>query len=98
MRFDGFNYGHYSNPEFDRLVDLGRTAVDPAAARDAWRDALQQVIDDTPALWIYVPAIGVGLHTRFEDVSIRPDQWSATMWQWRVDPRNLLPRDLIGSN
>ncbi len=96
--FDGFNYGRYTSHTFDSLVAVGRTAADPAQSRAAWREALQTVIDDAPALWIYVPSVAVAVHTRLEDVTIRPDQWSATMWQWRVNPQNLLARDLIGSN
>jgi len=96
--FDGYNYGHYNNPNVVLLVDQAQTTPDLAEAKALWKRAFQTVIDDTPAIWVYVPEFAVALHTRLEGVSIRPDQWSATMWQWRVDPRNLLTRDVIGSN
>jgi peptide/nickel transport system substrate-binding protein len=96
--FDGYNYGHYNNPNVVRLVDQAQTTPDIAEAKTLWERAFQTVIDDTPAIWVYVPEFAVALHTRLEGVSIRPDQWSATMWQWRVDPRNLLTRDVIGNN
>jgi hypothetical protein len=35
------------------------------------------------------------IQRRFENVSIRPDQFGATIWQWRVTPGAWIPRDTI---
>ncbi len=96
--FDGFNYGHYLNPEFDRLIGQAQTAAEPDEVNRLYREAFTTLVDDVPALWAYVPEIAAAVHVRLQDVSIRPDQWSATMWQWRVDPQDFIARDLIGRN
>ena len=96
--FDGFNYGHYLNPEFDRLIGQAQTAAEPDEINRLYREAFTTFVDDVPALWAYVPKVAAAVQVRLQDVSIRPDQWSATMWQWRVDPQDFIARDLIGRN
>jgi peptide/nickel transport system substrate-binding protein len=41
----GFNFGGFSDPEIDRLLEAGRTTVDPGARRIIY-DRLQQRLDD----------------------------------------------------
>jgi len=41
----GFNYGGFSDPEVDRLLEEGRVTVDPAARRTIY-DRLQRRLDD----------------------------------------------------
>jgi peptide/nickel transport system substrate-binding protein len=42
---DGFNYGGFSDPEVDHLLEAGRTTIDPAARREIY-DSLQRRLDD----------------------------------------------------
>jgi len=44
-REGGFNYGGFSDPEVDRLLEAGRTTVDPAARRAVYF-RLQRTLDD----------------------------------------------------
>jgi peptide/nickel transport system substrate-binding protein len=44
-RDNGFNYGGFSDPEVDRLLDLGRATIDPAARREIYFQ-LQRRLDD----------------------------------------------------
>ena len=92
------NWLYFINPAFDGLVERAQSSTDPDDARELWREAFRTIADDTPAIWVYVPEFAIVLHTRIEDVTIRPDLWSATLPQWRINPRNYLTRDLIGSN
>ena len=47
----GFNRGHYSNPEVDRLIDLATTAVDDGERRHFYREAQKLIAEDAP----YIP-------------------------------------------
>jgi len=80
------NFGSYASPAFDSLVHAAVRAPDPAAARGRWRAALSRINADAPALWLLAPTGVAGVHRRFDNVSIRPDQWTADLWTWRVAP------------
>ncbi len=49
-----FNLSHYSNPEYDALVDRGvkLEAVDRAGAIKAYQEAQQIVVNDAAAIWL----------------------------------------------
>lgn len=49
----GFNRGHYSNPEVDRLIDLASEAGDEAQRRAYFADAQRIIAEDVPyvSLW-----------------------------------------------
>ena len=90
---DGFNYGSYVNPEVDRLVRDALNTDDRSVAIVTWKKAIDLINDDAPAVWAYLPKIAAAVHTRFENVSFRPDAWWSTLWTWRVDPSHLIQRD-----
>lgn len=91
----GSNYGGYSNAEFDRLVDAAIGEFDPARARERWRAAYTVIIEDAPAVWLATPMNVAAVHRRLENVSLQPQEWTATLWQWRVAPGRTIPRDLV---
>jgi hypothetical protein len=37
------------------------------------------------------------VNARFDNVSIRPDQWAAYLWTWRVRRGEMIERDLVGA-
>lgn len=92
----GSNHGRYSNTRFDRLVREAAAAEDPETARRMWHEALAQINDDAPAIWLVSPLLSAAVHRRFEGVEIRPDQWAANLWKWRVPADRLTDRDLAG--
>ena len=91
------NYGKYSNPRFDSLVTATTSGTGPESIRQTWREALRVIQQDWPAIWMLTLTQVSGVHSRFENVVVRPDQnWGATIWRWRVRPDQLLPRDRVG--
>jgi peptide/nickel transport system substrate-binding protein len=50
----GVNYGSYSNPRFDALLDSALDA-EPSAAREKFTKAIAVINDDAPAVWLYEP-------------------------------------------
>jgi peptide/nickel transport system substrate-binding protein len=91
------NFVGYSNPTFDRLVTDARFAPDAAAALAKWRQAFRVVLDDAPAVWLACPIQAAGIHRRYENVTIRPDQWTATLWTWRISPASMIERDRVAA-
>lgn len=91
----GSNYQSYGNPEFDRLVDQAIGTTDPARATALWHQAIAVINADAPSIWVYVPLPVLATHRRLQNTAIRPDLWTALLWQWRVNPDSLIPRDLV---
>jgi peptide/nickel transport system substrate-binding protein len=89
------NHGSYSSAEVDRLIGEARAATDLAAVRAAWYGVVTLINDDVPAIWMYTGSPIAGVSTRFENVSIRSDNFAATLWQWRVPASRLIDRDRI---
>lgn len=92
----GSNFGAYSDTLFDSLVARAATVRSRSAARRLWDEALRRINDDAPAVWLFAPMPVAAVSDRFENVTIRPDDWSATLWTWRIAPDRALPRDRLG--
>ena len=90
---ESFNWGHYTNATVDGLIRQAMNATDAPSAARGWNAALTAIIGDAPAIWMFTPVTTAGVHSRFTNVSLRPDQWASTMWQWRVPPDRYHERD-----
>lgn len=90
-----FNYGSYSNPVFDRLVTQAINASEVEQARALWHRAIGVINADAPAIWVFTPVPTAAVHRRLQHVTIRGDQWGATLWSWSVHPDSLIARDRI---
>ena len=88
----GTNVASICEPAFDQALDAAIRAVGPdAAAR--WRDAIRTLQATTPAIFLFSPVAAMVIHTRYRNVSIRPESPWADLWRWSVDPARRLPRD-----
>jgi peptide/nickel transport system substrate-binding protein len=91
---NGVNYGAYSNPRFDALLDSALLAS-PAQARERFTMAYAVINDDAPAIWLYEPRRIVGIHRRIRTSAMRPDAWWFGLANWHIPPPERLPRDLV---
>src|SRR5207244_4842637 len=90
----GANVGQYCNPVFDSLLTAA-IALGNVTAR--WQAALRVLQADAPAVFLYSPLNAVAVHTRYRDVTLRPESLWADLWRWSVEPTRRLPRDdLVG--
>jgi peptide/nickel transport system substrate-binding protein len=90
------NYGRYVNPAFDRLVDRTvESAANRAAARRAWRSAIEMLNDDAPAIFLFAPDNVAAVDRRVTGVAIRPDSWLALLRTWRIPADRLTDRDRV---
>jgi peptide/nickel transport system substrate-binding protein len=91
---NGVNYGSYSNPRFDALLDSALRA-DSAQARDKFTTALAVINEDAPAIWLYEPRKILGVHTRIRTTEMRPDAWWFDLADWYIPRSERLLRDRI---
>jgi peptide/nickel transport system substrate-binding protein len=87
------NSGAYASASFDSLVAAAIAAATRQEAAPLWRAALETLNEDAPAIFVYAPRNHAAVHRRFEEVSIRPDDWLNSVAEWRVAPDRRLPRD-----
>lgn len=89
------NYGRYGNLVFDSL--LARAGREPDRARGAalYREALDTINADAPAIFLYALTNTAAVHRRLRNVTIDPFSWLATLPQWSVEPTARLPRDSV---
>jgi peptide/nickel transport system substrate-binding protein len=78
----GLNYGSYSNPRFDALVDSGVGAPTVPAARHYLSSAFRIIIDDAPAVWLYEPETLLAVSRRFRTGPMRPNAWWLGIAEW----------------
>ncbi len=87
------NQGAYRSRTFDSLLALASRTAGRDSSLPRWRAVLAQLNDDVPALFLFSPRNNAAIHRRFENVTIRPDSWLATVAAWSVAPGRRLPRD-----
>jgi len=66
------NFSGYSNPEFDRLLNLARGEVDPEKRNELYRKAETIVMEDAPWLFMYYQHVFIGMRERVKGVSFMP--------------------------
>lgn len=89
----GLNYGKYRNRAFDSLVGRALAAGgDPARARRIWREAMDTLNADAPAIWLYTPVNVAAASTRVEGLRIDPYSWLAALPEWRLGSARRAPR------
>ena len=80
------NYGDYVNPEFDSLFALAAGTAEVSAARPRWREAMDTLNADAPALFLYNPAQTVAVARRLEGVTFDPYSWLSQLRTWTLKP------------
>jgi peptide/nickel transport system substrate-binding protein len=92
----GRNYGGYSNPHFDALVNTALNSLQPAKASASWVAAFDEIAADAPALWLFEErSIGL-LNRRVTPTKMRDDEWYAGLADWTIDPTQRIARDRRG--
>lgn len=84
------NIAHWCDSEFDRLRTRAPTLANPPAG---FRAALARMAAWQPAITAAAPANRVAVHERFDHVIVRSSKAWTSLWQWRVKPGAMLPRD-----
>jgi peptide/nickel transport system substrate-binding protein len=81
------NYGRYHSATFDSLlVRAGREPGVPEAA-GLYRQAMESLNGDVPAIFLYTPVNHAVVATRVEEVEIDPYSWISGLRGWKVVPQ-----------
>jgi peptide/nickel transport system substrate-binding protein len=80
------NFGHYANPAFDSLFGLASRTADLSKSRGLYREAMDTLNADAPALFLYAPANLAAVSRRIEGLEIDPYSWLSGLRRWRVSP------------
>jgi peptide/nickel transport system substrate-binding protein len=84
------NYGHYGSPVFDSLLTDARNDVDVVVARRHWREAMDTLNADVPAIFLYAPSNVAAVHRRLTGFVINPYSWMSGLQASGIDYR--IPR------
>jgi peptide/nickel transport system substrate-binding protein len=68
-----FNYGHYSNPKVDALLDEARVHTDTAKRRDIYAQVWAIEREDLPLLYLWNPKSIVGMKKTLNGFMQVPD-------------------------
>ncbi len=78
------NFGHYSNPAFDREFAAAAAEADPGRARALWREALDTLNADAPALFLFAPVNRAAAARRLGTPAIDPWSWVSGLASWKL--------------
>jgi peptide/nickel transport system substrate-binding protein len=85
------NRGGYASARFDSLLGAAAASRSRAEALPRWHALLEHLNFDAPALFLMSPVNHAAVSNRFENVTIRPDSWLATVATWRLAPQRAAP-------
>ena len=80
--WDELNYGHYADPAFDALFTRASRARDPGEARRLYREAMDTLNADAPAIFLYAPSNQAVVSRRMRGVEIDPYSWAGGLRHW----------------
>ena len=78
------NYGRYANPVFDSLLGAAGRESGVGQASALYRQALDTLNADAPAIFLYAPAHTAVVSRRIENVEIDPYSWASGLRGWRA--------------
>jgi peptide/nickel transport system substrate-binding protein len=81
------NYGHYGNPVFDSLLHAAQKDGDVAVAKRHWREAMDTLNADVPAIFLYAPSNVAAVHQRLTGFVVDPYSWLSGLQASRIDDR-----------
>ena len=87
----GSNVGWYCDPGLDSLLD--KAIYSSRSGEREWQSAYARLQGDVPAVFLASPAHSIAVHTRFRNVSFRPESLYSDIWRWSVDPDRRIARD-----
>ncbi len=93
---DGQNYGSYSNPVVDALIDSAMTSFDAARTEDFAHRAFNRIIQDAPAVWLYENPSMAGVARRIHTTRIRADGYWSGLADWFIPAAERTARDRLG--
>jgi len=92
---NGTNVAQYCDPAVDSLIERAMGSTQNPEAN--WRAAYAALQRDGPAIFLASPNSLFAVHTRYRNVTIRPESFYSSVWRWSVDPARRIARDGPGT-
>ena len=89
--WEALNYGHYANPTVDSLVTQALGTAEFPMAKARWREALDSLNADAPAVFLYAPEQTAAASSRISGVVLNPWSWLEGVERWTVGERAAVP-------
>jgi peptide/nickel transport system substrate-binding protein len=96
--WDALNYGRYGNPAFDSLLARAERAPEPEGARELYREALDTLNADAPAVFLYAPASVAAIRRTLRGADLNPYSWISGIPDWHLADRGRLVTATLGSH
>jgi peptide/nickel transport system substrate-binding protein len=78
----GTNVARFCDPTLDSLLDRAIGARSAPAAAALWRQVVQRIEGDQPAVFIYAPAAVYAVSRRFQKAPLRPESSWLRVREW----------------
>jgi ABC-type transport system substrate-binding protein len=82
--WNAINYGHYASRSFDALFHRASAEPNPARARRLYREAMDTLNADVPAIFLYTPSNAAAVSRRLDGVQVDPYSWVSGLPDWRM--------------
>jgi peptide/nickel transport system substrate-binding protein len=82
--WEGLNYGRYNSPAFDSLLTRAARAGRLDSARALYREALDTLNADAPALFLYAPTSVAAVRRTLGGVRLNPYSWISDIPEWHL--------------
>ena len=69
---------------FDSLLAAAGDESGPARAAELYREAMEILDDDAPAIFLYAPSNTAVVSRRLENVKIDPYSWASGLRTWKA--------------
>jgi peptide/nickel transport system substrate-binding protein len=92
---NGANFGGYSNPRVDALLDAVQVERDTTRARTLWRELEQILIDDAAYSPLYLDPELFGVSSRIQGVKFRGIEWWEDVPYWWIPEDRRVARDRV---
>lgn len=79
-----FNFTAYNNPAAQALIDRGLAEPDPDKALPIWKELQQVIYEDQPYTFLWWREELAGIHNRFENTEITPQNLLDDLHAWSV--------------
>jgi len=89
-----FNFISYSNPEVDRLLEIGRRTFDIEKRKKAYYRIQEILAEEVPYVFLYVPDALPIVHARFHGIEPAPIGITYNIHRWYV-PKSLQRHILV---
>jgi peptide/nickel transport system substrate-binding protein len=86
------NFGRFADPVFDSLFNRAAKTADVDKARSLYREAMDTLNTQAPALFLYAPSNVAAIRKTLENVRLDPYSWLSDLpnWKFRGEDRKRL--------